>query len=114
MEVLLKYGDIVLAFVIFLVIVFFRLDFYKVVALILELIVLIEVIQMLFIFFQKQRIKIRYMIDACIIYVIRELMLSLTEHNKNFKLIALYLFLILVFFFFRFLSLKITYKTEEN
>ena len=108
------YFDIFVAFLIFGYILYFKVDFYKVVMLILELIVIIELIQMLMVFFTRQRIKIRYMVDAFIIYVIRELMLSLTESHKDFKLMTFYLFLILSFFFFRYLALKITYKEEKD
>ena len=108
------YVDILAAFLIFGSVVYFKVNFYTIVMLILELIVIIELIQMLMVFFTRQRIKIRYMVDAFIIYVIRELMLSLTESHKDFKLMTFYLFLILSFFFFRYLALKITYKEEKD
>jgi uncharacterized membrane protein (DUF373 family) len=84
------------------------LNFYHVLALILELIVIIEVVQMLFVFFKKQRIKIRFMVDAAIIFFIRELLLCTITH-KELKIVVVYVCLIGVFFFFRFLSLKVTY-----
>ena len=62
------YLDIFLAILLFGIILYFKINFYKVVLLLLELMVLIELIQMLFVFFKRQRIKIRYMIDASIIY----------------------------------------------
>ena len=75
---------------------------------ILELMVIIEVMQMLFVFFKKQRIKIRFKVDASIIFFIRELLISTTIH-KPLDEILLYVGLIGVFFFFRYLALNVTY-----
>jgi uncharacterized membrane protein (DUF373 family) len=83
------------------------------VALILELMVIIEVMQMLFIFFKKQRIKIRFMVDASIIFFIRELLIATTTH-KPLKIVVLYVGLIGVFFFFRYLALNVTYCEVEE
>jgi len=110
----LSYLDIIVAVIIFIFILFFKLNFYKTILLLLELMVLIELIQMLFTFFKRQRIKIRYMIDASIIYIIRELLISLTNHPQELKTVILYTSLIAVFFFFRYLSIKITYKIEKE
>ncbi|WP_459885252.1 phosphate-starvation-inducible PsiE family protein [Caminibacter profundus] len=104
-----KYADIILASIIFGFILIMKYDFYKVLSLILEFMVIIEITQMLFVFFKKQRIKIRYMIDASIIFFIRELLIATTT-NKSFKVIGLYVVLIGVFFFFRYLSLNVTYS----
>jgi len=106
-----KYADIILASIIFVFILIMKYDFYKILALILEFMVIIEVTQMLFVFFKKQRIKIRYMIDASIIFFIRELLIATTT-NKSFKVIGLYVVLIGVFFFFRYLSLNVTYSEK--
>jgi len=106
-----KYADIILASIIFGFILIMKYDFYKILALILEFMVIIEVTQMLFVFFKKQRIKIRYMIDASIIFFIRELLIATTT-NKSFKVIGLYVVLIGVFFFFRYLSLNVTYSEK--
>ena len=108
------YFDILVAVLVFIGSLYFKIDFYKIVLMILELMVLIELIQMLFVFFKRQRIKIRYMIDASIIYIIRELLISLTTHPKDIKIITLYTVLIGIFFFFRYLAIKITYNVKEE
>ena len=113
MKLIKEYVEIVLAFIVFGFVLIFRLDFYKVLAMILELMVIIEVMQMLFVFFKKQRIKIRFMVDASIIFFIRELLISTTIH-KPLDEILLYVGLIGVFFFFRYLALNVTYCNSET
>jgi len=108
MKIFKDYFEIIIAFILFCLIFVFNINFYTLVALILELMVIIEVMQMLFIFFKKQRIKIRFMVDASIIFFIRELLIATTTH-KPLKIIGLYIILIGVFFFFRYLVLNVTY-----
>ena len=112
MKLFRDYFEIIVAFVLFGFIFVFNINFYTLVALILELMVIIEVMQMLFIFFKKQRIKIRFMVDASIIFFIRELLIATTMH-KPLKNIILYVGLIGMFFFFRYLALNITYCDAE-
>jgi uncharacterized membrane protein (DUF373 family) len=111
MKFLEDYIEIILAFVLFGIIVCMKIDFYHFVTLMLELMVVIELVQMLFVFFKKQRIKIRYMVDASIIFFIREILIALTTH-KTTKMILFYCSIVGVFFFFRYLSLVVTYKNE--
>ncbi len=107
------YAEIILAVIVFCFILVMKCDFYYVLALLLELMVIIEVVQMLFVFFKKQRIKIRFMVDASIIFFIRELLISTTIH-KPLDEILLYVGLIGVFFFFRYLALNVTYCNSET
>jgi uncharacterized membrane protein (DUF373 family) len=81
----MQYVEIITASILFLFLVIFHYDFYYLVSLILEYIVLIEVVQMLFIFFKRQRIKLRYMIDAAIIFFIREIFILVTNHKEKMK-----------------------------
>jgi len=113
MEILKDYLEIILGFILFCFTFVLNIDFYTLLALILELMVIIEVMQMLFIFFKKQRIKIRFMVDASIIFFIRELLIATTTH-KSMKIIILYIGLIGVFFFFRYLALNVTYCENET
>jgi uncharacterized membrane protein (DUF373 family) len=105
--------EIIIASILFSFLLIFHYDFYYLVSLILEYIVLIEVVQMLFVFFKRQRIKLRYMIDAAIIFFIREIFILVTNH-KDKNEIFLYVGLIGVFFFFRYLAINITYKAEKE
>jgi uncharacterized membrane protein (DUF373 family) len=105
--------EIIIASLLFLFLLIFHYDFYHLVSLILEYIVIIEVVQMLFVFFKRQRIKLRYMIDAGIIFFIREVFILVVGH-KNEKTIFSLVALIGIFFFFRYLAINITYKAEKE
>jgi uncharacterized membrane protein (DUF373 family) len=105
--------EIIIASLLFLFLLIFHYDFYHLVSLILEYIVIIEVVQMLFVFFKRQRIKLRYMIDAGIIFFIREVFILVVGH-KNEKTIFSLVALIGIFFFFRYLAINITYKVEKE
>lgn len=109
----MQYVEIITASILFLFLVIFHYDFYYLVSLILEYIVLIEVVQMLFVFFKRQRIKLRYMIDAAIIFFIREIFILVTNHKEKNE-IFLFVVLIGIFFFFRYLAINITYKAEKE
>jgi uncharacterized membrane protein (DUF373 family) len=109
----MQYVEIITASILFLFLVIFHYDFYYLVSLILEYIVLIEVVQMLFIFFKRQRIKLRYMIDAAIIFFIREIFILAANHKEKNE-IFLFVVLIVVFFFFRYLAINVTYKAEKE
>jgi len=113
MRLIKEYAEIILAVIIFCFILIMEYDFYHVLAMLLELMVIIEVMQMLFIFFKKQRIKIRFMVDASIIFFIRELLISITIHKPLYE-ILLYVGLIGVFFFFRYLALNVTYCETDD
>ena len=113
MKLIKEYAEIILAVIIFCFILIMKYDFYQVLALLLELMVIIEVMQMLFVFFKKQRIKIRFMVDASIIFFIRELLIATTLH-KSLETIMLYIGLIGVFFFFRYLALNVTYYETDK
>ena len=47
--------EVVVGIIIFGLIIYFNFDFYKVVVLMLELMVIIEIVQMLFAFFKRQK-----------------------------------------------------------
>ena len=53
------------------------------------------------------------MVDASIIFFIRELLIATTTH-KPLKIVVLYVGLIGVFFFFRYLALNVTYCEVEE
>ena len=112
MNILKTQIEVIVGIFIFGLIIYFDFDFYKAVVLMLELMVIIEIVQMLLVFFKRERIKIRYIIDASLIFFIRELLILVTKKASTNK-ILLYVGLIGTFFFFRYLSLKITYKVED-
>ncbi|WP_200763758.1 phosphate-starvation-inducible PsiE family protein [Nitrosophilus alvini] len=106
-----KHYDFATAVLIFGIVLFLKIDFYKAVILLLELIVIIEVVQMIVVFLRKQRVKLRFMVDASIIFTIREILIAVTDKNTAFERIYMLLFVVLVFFLFRLFALKITHSS---
>ncbi|SFO88760.1 phosphate-starvation-inducible PsiE family protein [Hydrogenimonas thermophila] len=109
-----EYIDIVVAVFIFATLIIVGGDFTKTIILLLELIVIIEVVQMIFLFFKKHRIKIRYMVDAAIIYAIRELMIAITHEHIDTTKLTLLILILFSLFFMRYLSIKITYNSSND
>ncbi|WP_187648217.1 phosphate-starvation-inducible PsiE family protein [Nitrosophilus labii] len=115
MKKLKDYFEVLVASFIFAAILITKSDFYNTVIVLLEFIVIIEVIQMIFIFFKKQRVKIRYMVDTSIIYSIRELLIAFIHQNIDHIRVTVLLSIIFALFLLRYLSIKITYTvTSQN
>jgi|GEM_PF-2586932 uncharacterized membrane protein (DUF373 family) len=106
--------DIAVGGVIFLTLVIVGGNFTQTIILLLELIVIIEVVQMIFVFFKKNRIKIRYMVDAAIIYTLRELMICLTHEDIDTTKTTAIILTLFALFLMRYLSIKITYTAAST
>jgi uncharacterized membrane protein (DUF373 family) len=72
----------------------------------LEFIVIIEVIKMISDFIEKRKLRLRYVIDVFIIFLIRDVVILVTDPKKEFEEILFLLFVILVFFVFRVMAVK--------
>lgn len=70
----------------------------------LEFIVIIEVVKMIAEFIEKKRLRLRYVIDVFIIFLIRDVIILTTDPKKDHKEILFLLLVILVFFLFRILA----------
>jgi uncharacterized membrane protein (DUF373 family) len=92
--------ELLLATVIFISIILTHYPFYKAVILLLEFIVVIEVIKMLAEFIEKRRLRLRYILDIFIIFLIRDVMILTTLPQKSYEDILFLLFVILCFFSF--------------
>jgi uncharacterized membrane protein (DUF373 family) len=97
---------VMLSVIIFAIITISGYPFYKAIILLLELIVVIEVIKMISDFVEKRKLRLRFVIDIFIIFLIRDVIILSTEKNKDYFDILFLLFVIFVFFIFRILSLK--------
>lgn len=97
---------LLLSFVIFGMIIISGYPFYKAIILLLELIVVIEVVKMISDFVEKRKLRLRFVIDIFIIFLIRDVIILSTEKNKDYFDILFLLFVIFVFFIFRILALK--------
>ena len=98
--------DVLVATVIFLVIFIAGHDFYRAIILMLEFIVIMEVVKMISDFIKKETLRLRYVIDIFIIFLIREVIILSANKNRDYFDIVFLLFVIFVFFVFRILSIK--------
>ncbi len=74
----------------------------------LEFIVIMEVVKMISDFIKKEKLRLRYVIDIFIIFLIRDVIILSTNEEKNYFDIGFLLAVIFVFFIFRILA--ITYS----
>ena len=101
-----KNYELLLASVVFLTILGTHYPFYKAIILMLEFIVIIEVVKMIAEFIEKKRLRLRYVVDVFIIFLIRDVIILTTHHNKEHKEILFLLLVIFVFFLFRILAVQ--------
>lgn len=80
--------------------------FYKIVILLLEFIVIVEVVKMVADFLEKRKLRLRFLIDVFIIFLIRDVIILTTYPQKKYEDILFVLFVIFVFFMFRILAIK--------
>ena len=98
--------EVLVATMIFLVILIAGHDFYKAIILMLEFIVIMEVVKMISDFIRKEILRLRFVIDIFIIFLIREVVILSANKNRDYVDIVFLLFVIFIFFIFRILSLK--------
>ncbi len=106
MNLLTKNYELLLSTLIFAIILATHYPFYKAIILMLEFIVIIEVVKMISDFIQKRKLRLRYVIDVFIIFLIRDAVILVTNPKKEFEVILFLLFVILVFFIFRVMAVK--------
>ncbi|MFY9075288.1 hypothetical protein CRU99_09710 [Malaciobacter mytili] len=94
------------ALIIFIIILAAHLEFQKTIVLMLEFIVVMEVVKMISDFIKKAKLRLRFVIDIFIIFLIRDVVIYTSHTNKDYFTILFLLFVILVFFIFRILAIK--------
>ena len=72
----------------------------------LEFIVVIEVIKMIGEFIEKKRLRLRYILDVFIIFLVRDVVILTSLPKKPYEDIVFVLFVIFIFFIFRILSVQ--------
>lgn len=102
--------EIFIALAIFGIIQFTNITLFKAIAFMLGFIVVLEVVRMVGDFIMKgtQAIKIRYVIDGFIIFLLRDVIIVISDEkiiDKEFK-VGFLLAVIFTFFIFRIFSLK--------
>ena len=80
-------------------------DFYKAVILLLEFIVILEVVKMVSDFIEQHKVRLRFVIDIFIVFLIRDVVILTSYPKKNYHDILFLLLVIFVFFIFRFFAL---------
>ncbi|UTJ06736.1 phosphate-starvation-inducible PsiE family protein [Arcobacter roscoffensis] len=98
--------EVLAATIIFVAIFATGLDFYKAIILMLEFIVVMEVVKMISDFIKKHKLRLRFVIDIFIIFLIRDVIILSTNVNKDYFDISFLLIVIFVFFIFRILAIK--------
>lgn len=106
--------EVLAAAVIFIAIFAAGLEFYKAIILMLEFIVVMEVVKMISDFIKKEKLRLRFVIDIFIIFLIRDVIILTTDVNKDYFDIAFLLAVIFVFFIFRILAIKFSPGGTKN
>jgi len=104
--------EVLIATTIFFVILIAGHDFYRAIILMLEFIVVMEVVKMISDFIKRETLRLRFVIDIFIIFLIREVIILSANKNRDYIDIVFLLFVIFVFFLFRILALK--YSPNEG
>ncbi|WP_121627609.1 phosphate-starvation-inducible PsiE family protein [Poseidonibacter antarcticus] len=98
--------EVLAATIIFVTILLTGHDFYKAIILMLEFIVIMEVVKMISDFIKNQKLRLRFVIDIFIIFLIRDVIILTTHVHKDYFDISFLLMVISVFFVFRILAIK--------
>lgn len=107
--------EVLVATAIFLTVLLAGNDFYSAIILMLEFIVIMEVVKMISDFIRKETLRLRYVLDIFIIFLIREVIILSANKNKDYFDIVFLLFVIFIFFIFRILSIKFSpFGKDEN
>ncbi|PLY05872.1 MAG: hypothetical protein C0625_11080 [Arcobacter sp.] len=98
--------EVLAATIIFVIVLAAGFEFQKTIVLMLEFIVIMEVVKMISDFIKKEKLRLRFVIDIFIIFLIRDVIINASHINKDYFTILFLLFVIFIFFIFRILSIK--------
>jgi len=98
--------EVLAATIILIIILIAGIEFYRAIILMLEFVVVMEVVKMISDFIKKETLRLRYVIDIFIIFLIRDVIILTTNKNRDYFDISFLLFVIFVFFMFRILAIK--------
>ena len=101
-----SYFEVLVAAIIFAIILMTHTTFSSAIILMLEFIVVIEVVKMISDFIRKKKLRLRFVLDIFIIFLIREVIILSTNPNRDYFDITFLLFVIFIFFVFRILAIK--------
>ncbi len=98
--------EVLVATAIFVTVIFSGYPFYKTIILLLEFIVIMEVVKMISDFIKKEKLRLRFVIDIFIIFLIRDVIIYSSNPKKDYFTILFLLFVIFIFFIFRIFAIK--------
>lgn len=98
--------EVSIAVIVFATIMVMGYEFYKAIILLLEFIVIMEVVKMISDFIKKEKLRLRFVLDIFIIFLIRDVIILASHKSKDYFDILFLLAIILVFFIFRILAIK--------
>ena len=73
---------------------------------VLNLIIILELMALVTLYYSKERVKLEYALDAAIIFLVREIIINLYSGYFSWVSLAEYIALILTLFFVRTLAIK--------
>jgi uncharacterized membrane protein (DUF373 family) len=98
--------EVLAASIIFLIVVMSGYKFHQAIVLMLEFIVIMEVVKMISDFIKNEKLRLRFVIDIFIIFLIRDVIINTSQANKDYFTILFLLFVIFIFFIFRIFAIK--------
>jgi len=104
-KIILKNYYLIVAIILFIGTLLTKIEFYKVVILLLEFIVILEVVKMVSDFIENQKVRLRFIIDMFIIFLIRDVVILSSYPEKKHEDILFLLLVIFIFFIFRVFAL---------
>ena len=104
-KLLIENYQIISSLAIFSLILILHIHFYKAIIILLEFIVVIEVVKMTADFIEKRKLRLRFIIDVFIIFLIRDVIIKITEPSYKEHEVLFLLFVVFIFFIFRILAL---------
>ena len=114
MNFIKKNYELLLATLLFIIIIGTHYPFHKAIILMLEFIVIIEVVKMIAEFIEKKRLRLRYILDVFIIFLIRDVIILSTHTKKPYEDILFLLLVIFIFFIFRILAVQYSPTTFKK
>lgn len=114
MNFIKKHYELLLASALFILILGTHYPFYQAIILMLEFIVIIEVLKMITEFMEKKRLRLRYVLDVFIIFLIRDVIILTTHSKKSYEDILFLLLVIFIFFIFRILAVQYSPTRYKN
>lgn len=100
--------QVITASLIFASFLLFQYPFTKLIVLMLEFIIVLEVVKMTTEFISKGKIRLRHIIDGFIIFIIRDIVVLLSHEIKDKENILFLSLMVLIFFIFRILSITLS------